>query len=67
MLRRMEPFERAIGRVHGRRLLCVGWQNKRVSDKSITPKSNLSAARSGARLRAGSARGMVCRQSRSTV
>jgi hypothetical protein len=30
LLREVEPFERAIGRVHGRRLLCVGWQNKRM-------------------------------------
>jgi len=30
LLRRVERFERAIGRVHGRRLLCVGWQNERM-------------------------------------
>jgi hypothetical protein len=29
----VEPFERAIGRVHGRRLLCAGWQNEWVNDK----------------------------------
>ena len=41
---------------------CVGWQNKRVSNKSISPKTDLSTA--AAPLRAGSARGMACRQSR---
>jgi len=30
LLRGMESFERAIGRMHGRRLLCVGWQNERL-------------------------------------
>jgi len=30
LLRGVEPVERAIGRMHGRRLLCVGWQNERM-------------------------------------
>jgi hypothetical protein len=29
-LSEVEPFERAIGWMHGRRLLCVGWQNERL-------------------------------------
>ena len=30
LLRGVERFERAIGRMHCRRLLCVGWQNERL-------------------------------------
>ena len=31
LLRGVEPCERGIGRMHGRRLLCVGWQNERLA------------------------------------
>jgi len=29
-LSEVEPIERAVGQVHGRRRLCVGWQNERL-------------------------------------
>jgi hypothetical protein len=35
LLRRVEPCERAIGRMHGRCLLCVGRRNERMVDESI--------------------------------